>query len=106
VNHHKNLQDAKEHQERMQAIYDSFLQPDGTLTHPVTESDSEALKARAEWFNALPESYKQGLLLEDVDKINEYLSSLSPEDGEREAKLAIDAGFIQFESAEEDEEAE
>lgn len=38
---------------------------------------------------------------EDIDKINQYLSSLEPEEAEYQANLAVKAGFIQFQEEEE-----
>jgi hypothetical protein len=46
----------------------------------------------------------EGLLLEDVDKINAYLSSLSPEEADFQAKIAAQSGFIRFEEDEEENE--
>jgi hypothetical protein len=44
----------------------------------------------------------EGLLLEDVEKINNYLGSLDPQEAQYQADLACKAGFIQFQ--EDDEE--
>lgn len=85
-------------------IYESFKQPDGTLMLPLGPEPSESELKQKEWFDNLPEDYKQGLLLEDVEKINNYLSSLDPEEAEHQAKIAEKSGFVQFESAEEGEE--
>jgi hypothetical protein len=38
-----------------------------------------------------------GLLLEDVDKINNYLTTLPPEEADYQAQMAVKAGFIQME---------
>lgn len=38
----------------------------------------------------------EGLLTEDIEKINQYLSSLEPEEAEYQANLAVKAGFISF----------
>jgi hypothetical protein len=43
-------------------------------------------------------------LKEDIEKINQYLSSLEPEEAEYQANLAVKAGFIQFQEEEADEE--
>jgi hypothetical protein len=39
-------------------------------------------------------------LTENVDKINNYLSSLPQDQAEYQAQLAVKAGFIQFEEEE------
>jgi hypothetical protein len=36
-------------------------------------------------------------LLEDVDSINKYLTSLPPEEADYQAQMAVKAGFIQME---------
>ncbi|KAJ3306474.1 hsp90 co-chaperone Cdc37 [Kappamyces sp. JEL0829] len=98
---------AMEEQERKKKeIYNSFLQPDGTLKLPLGPEPSEVDLKQKEWFDQLPEDYKQGLLLEDVDKINAYLSSLPPEEASFQANLAAKSGFIQFQDEDEDEAAE
>jgi hypothetical protein len=43
-------------------------------------------------------------LLEDVDKINAYLSSLSPEEADFQANIAAKSGFIRLEEEEEEKE--
>lgn len=48
-------------------------------------------------------SILEGLLLEDVEKINAYLGSLPPEEASYQANLAAKSGFIQFEEDEEEE---
>lgn len=93
----------KEHEERLKKLYNSFLQSDGSFKMPLSDTPSEQELKTAEWFNGLPQSYQEGLLTEDVDKINAFLSSLAPEESEREAKRAVEAGFIQMEEIEEDE---
>ena len=111
------LQESAQRQAALQEYYEKCLQPDGTLALPVGENPSEQLLEKAKWFNALPHYYKgirykvsninyniiEGLLLEDVEKINQYLSALNPEEAETEAQRAIDAGFIHV-SEEEGEE--
>jgi hypothetical protein len=102
VNHEKDKEAAILHGNKLTAIYNTFLQPDGSLLHPLPETPSEFDIERAEWFNKLPFSFQQGLLLEDVDKINEHLGSLSSETGNMTAEMAIKCGFIQFEKADDD----
>jgi hypothetical protein len=106
VTHEKDQQAALLHANKLSAIYKSFEQPDGSLIHPLPETPSEIDIERADWFNKLPFSFQQGLLLEDVDKINEHLSSLSPEEGNSTAEMAIKSGFIQFEEVEDEDEKE
>lgn len=108
ASHNKELRQEAIRAENVQKFYNICLQPDGTIKLPLTETASEAEKTRAAWFEGLPGYYQEGLLLEDVEKINKFLSSLSVEDSEREARLATEAGFIQFEEAgdEETEEVE
>jgi hypothetical protein len=97
----EKVENEKQQLEKRKEIYESFLQPDGSLTLPLGPEPTEMELKQAEWFDNLPEYYKQGLLTEDVDKINQYLSSLEPEEAEHQANLAVKAGFINFQ--EEDE---
>lgn len=113
VNHKKQLVAAAEYQERLESLYKTFLQADGSLKHPISDTPTEEERSRAAWFDALPKFFQriywlivEGLLTEDVDKINEYLSSLSPEESEVSAKMAIDSGFIQFETEGGDEDGD
>ncbi|KAL2913665.1 hsp90 co-chaperone Cdc37 [Polyrhizophydium stewartii] len=92
-----------EHEAKIREIYESFLQPDGSLVFPMPENPSERFLERAKWFNELPHYAKEGLLLEDIDKINQFLGTLTPEEAERNAQFAIEAGFIQTQSEEDQE---
>ncbi|KAH6565988.1 hypothetical protein BASA50_005293 [Batrachochytrium salamandrivorans] len=94
-----------EHDAKIKDVYQTFLQPDGSLIFPLPDSPSERVLQISDWFNALPVYAKEGLLLEDVDKINDYLKTLDPKNAELSAQLAIEAGFIHVED-EEDEEDE
>lgn len=115
-------------QAKKKDIYESFKQPDGTLKLPLGPDPTDVDLKQKEWFDNLPEDYKgiltnviylierilpihfysyfspEGLLLEDVDKINSYLGSLPPEEASFQANLAAKSGFIQFEEEEDEEE--
>ncbi|KAJ3323932.1 hsp90 co-chaperone Cdc37 [Boothiomyces sp. JEL0866] len=95
----------EEQQETRKKLIESFTQPDGSLKIPLGENPTEMEKKQAEWFDNLPHDYKVGLLNEDVDKINAYLSSLPPEEADLQAKLAAKAGFIQLQE-DDDEKAD
>ena len=99
----------KEHRARAEErhrLYLKFKQPDGTLKLPASDPPTDMELKQKEWFDNLPEYYKEGLLLEDVDKINEYLSSLSPEEADYQSKIACKAGFISLQDPDEEEEEE
>lgn len=100
ANHRKHQEAAAEHEERLKALYELFLQEDGSLKYALRENPTEEDLKRAEWFNALDRKYQEGLLLQDVDKINEFLGSLDEGEADRQAKMAIEAGFIQVEEEE------
>ena len=95
----------KEHRERLayrRALYEKFKQPDGTLKLPTSEPPTPAELKQKEWFDCLPEYYKEGLLLEDVDKINRYLGSLDPEEADYQSKIACKAGFLSLQEDEQE----
>ena len=99
----EKLQIEKEHQQRLkqrQELYQKFKQADGTLKLPVGQEPTEMELKQKEWFDVLPEYYKEGLLLEDVEKINRYLGSLKPEEADYQSKIACKAGFISFQDEE------
>jgi cell division cycle protein 37 len=87
--------------QQQREIYEKFLQPDGSLKIPLGENPSQNDIAVADWFDNLPHYYKEGLLLEDIEKINQFLTSLPPEESEKQAEMAIKAGFIQMDHDEE-----
>eukprot|EP00842_Homolaphlyctis_polyrhiza_P005605 jgi/Hompol1/6045/HPOL_004823-RA len=93
----KAIKERQEHEAKLKAIYNTFLQEDGSLVFPLPESPSESQLERAKWFSELPRYAQEGLLLEDVEKINQFLSTLNPDEAERNARFAIECGFINVE---------
>lgn len=72
-------------------------------TLPLTRSSKQSGSKHSRDPSKVHQAHLDGLLLEDIDKINGYLSSLSPQESEACAKMAIESGFIQFEEEEEGE---
>ncbi|KAI8922778.1 Cdc37 N terminal kinase binding-domain-containing protein [Entophlyctis helioformis] len=102
----KQNEERAAHEAKIREIYNTFLQPDGTLKFPLSDTPSEESLARAEWFNSLPQYAQEGLVLEDIDKINQFLTSIKPEEADRHAKFAIECGFIQVQDEEAEEDGE
>jgi cell division cycle protein 37 len=105
---------AEEEKERLEGLarLEAATQPDGTLALPVAENGEGA--RRAEVFAEFPRSFQgmshgvkphtmiEALLLQDVDKINEYLSSLSKELAEETVKLADEVGLLTLQMEDEE----
>ncbi|KAI8904721.1 Cdc37 N terminal kinase binding-domain-containing protein [Gorgonomyces haynaldii] len=89
----EHVEQHKKRQEEMQKVlenYKRFQQPDGTLKFPLGSTPSEDETKKAQWFD-------KGLLLGDVDKINQFLGTLEKDETEHHAQMAVECGFIQVE---------
>lgn len=89
--------DAKERaeaQKRLQARFDAAKQADGSLKWPVGPNPTEEDEERVRVFAEFPEKLQVGLLLEDVDAINEHLATLSREEGEALLEKIGQGGFL------------
>lgn len=53
-------------EQKKKEIYESFLQPDGTLKLPLGQDPTEVDIKQKEWFDNLPEDYKRILLLKSI----------------------------------------
>ncbi|KAI9014196.1 Cdc37 N terminal kinase binding-domain-containing protein [Hyaloraphidium curvatum] len=102
-----------EEKEKQEAIrkakerLDSARQPDGTYRWPLPEKPTPVDLRRAEIFAEFPPNFQMGLLIEDVDAINNHLSTLSREEGEALLEKIGDAGFLRIvEEGDEEEDVE
>ncbi|KAK5666697.1 hypothetical protein BDV3_006023 [Batrachochytrium dendrobatidis] len=95
------IKEKAEHEANIKKIYETFLQADGSLVFPLPETPTERQVEISQWFNNLPHATKEGLLLEDVEKINQFLTTLGPDEAEKNAQFAIEAGFIHVEKEDE-----
>ena len=104
ADHEKLLKERAEHESKLVDTYNKFKLDDGSLKFPLDDDASDRVREIAAWFDALPQFAKEGLLLEDIDKINEYLNSVDPKQAEKDAQYAIEAGFIHVQDDEVPEE--
>lgn len=94
----------EEKREQLEALarLEAAKQPDGTFALPIGP-DGEG-KERAEVFAGFDRNFQgmvinslkitEALLLQDVDKINDYLATLSKDDAERIVKSADEVGLL------------
>lgn len=82
----KKLKEKKERTRETVCKYvDSLRREDGSYPAPKKgdNEDEETAEKRAKLFDTLPHDLQRTLILRDTQKLNEYLSTLSVEEGER-----------------------
>ncbi|KND03952.1 uncharacterized protein SPPG_01403 [Spizellomyces punctatus DAOM BR117] len=80
----------------------SCTRPDGTYFLPISEDASEEERERSRVFGELAPEFQKALLLQDVDLINGFLSSVGREEGERVVRLCSGVGLLDLEEEEEE----
>ncbi|KAJ3213432.1 hsp90 co-chaperone Cdc37 [Dinochytrium kinnereticum] len=97
---------AEEEKKMGEARVAAALQPDGTYKLPVTKDSTELEKKRAEVFAEFPTAFQRALLTQDVDEINEVLTSWDRSEAGDLLKRADEVGLItlQEDDGEDDEE--
>ncbi|KAJ3181844.1 hsp90 co-chaperone Cdc37 [Gaertneriomyces sp. JEL0708] len=100
----KQQQEEEAEQATLRQRLEACTQPDGTLKLPITDESTDDEKKRAQVFETLPHNFQKALLLQDVDGINDYLSSLSREEGEAVVKECNDVGLLTLQIEDDDEE--
>lgn len=86
---------AEQEREEGLARLRAATQEDGSLALPIGP-DGEGSE-RAEVFASFPKSFQEAILLQDVDKINEYLMTLSKDEAEIVVKKADAVGLLTLE---------
>lgn len=77
-------------------------QDDGSILWPIVEgqNDNDAEFEKKKVFDSLPHDFKKALILQDVDGINKYLSSLPKDELEAKVQECTKVGIIQLEERE------
>ncbi|TPX65664.1 threonine---tRNA ligase [Spizellomyces sp. 'palustris'] len=81
----------------------SCTRPDGTYFLSMSVDASEAELERARVFGELAPEFQKALLLQDVDLINGFLTSVGREEGERVVRLCSGVGLLDLEEEEEED---
>jgi cell division cycle protein 37 len=89
--HKETKEKERQEEEYLQKRLELATQPDGTYALPLPENPTEEETDRCQVFARLPQKLQKGLLIQDVDLINESLSELDPKIA---GELMEDAGRV------------